>query len=113
VEVRAVALDADGYPTEETLKRLAGFEITQSAEALDYLAGTWNQFYGSLRVELMDSEKADVNAEDDERYLRLATGGWSGNEELLSAFRGSLGWHLTWVLSARGGLYIFRYPPRG
>lgn len=35
----------------------------------------------------------------------------SGNEDLIDAMRrNTMLWHVTWQLSARGGLYIFRYP---
>ena len=54
-----------------------------------------------------------VQANRGERYLRLSTGGWSGNEELVAALNTNrMVRVLSWRLSARGGLHIYQYPER-
>ena len=106
-------LDADGYPTEKTLERLRTWSATDAAGALDFVAESWNS-YGDVSHSLTghESEAIVIDADAIERYLRLATGGWSGNENLIEALsENSALWALTWRLSARGGLYIFQYPP--
>ena len=76
---------------------------------LDLVEEAWDKSYGSSRDELTYAEWRVVGGEEGDRYLRLATGGWSWNEAVLSAFHdNTLGWMFHWVLSARGGLRIFK-----
>ena len=103
--------DADGYPSEDTLSALRDWPMTDSAGALDFLKAAWSS-YGTATHTLTAHEGYLVHAEPDRKYLRVATGGWSGNESLIQAMREApLGgvWMWTWQLSARGGLYIFAY----
>jgi len=52
-----------------------------------------------------------TNCEEQPKFLRLATVGWSGNEALVDALaRNAVIYSLTWRLSSRGGLHIFEYP---
>lgn len=41
------------------------------------------------------------------RFLYLSTGGWSGNEDIISVLENTPFWWLYWVSSRRGGHYIF------
>jgi len=43
-------------------------------------------------------------------WLQLHTGGWSGNEEIVSALKTTMFWMLCWQKSERGGHYYFRLP---
>lgn len=100
--------DSDGYPTDDTLEAIE--QTADPAAALYYLAAAWQSFYGSVCFTLSPSE-ADIVDRDGGKYLRLSTGGWSGNESLIEAYRHNrIAWMMTWQLSARGGLFIFRYP---
>lgn len=103
--------DEDGYPSEETLLALRDWPMEDAAGALDFLAAAWHwQEFGVSR-ELKPAEAEVVHAEPEDRFLRLATGGWSGNEELIDVFSSRMIYSVTWRLSARGGLHIFQYPP--
>jgi hypothetical protein len=103
-------LDKDGYPTPATLCSIKKWPATDCAGALDFVAECWSD-YGTIRTSLTDHELYLVNRDTTARYLRLATGGWSGNEDLIGAMmENTMLWALTWRLSARGGLYIFQYP---
>ena len=45
------------------------------------------------------------------KWIKFATGGWSGNEEIIGAMRSNYGiWSLLWESSHRGGLHIFHKP---
>ena len=101
--------DRDGYPTDEALLHLE--QLANPAETLDYARELWNRAYGSAGELLKPSENAVVHAKPGERHLRLATGGWSGNESVIGALKANiLVWAFTWQLSASGGLHIFKYP---
>lgn len=102
--------DADGYPTEETLDALRDWPTADPVGALDFLKAAWVTAYGSVAHDISAHEAAVLLAGREDRFLRLATGGWSGNESLLGTFRESFIGYLTWRLSAAGGLHIFRYP---
>ena len=91
----APTFDRSGYPTEETLAYLRTLPWT--AAAMEFLDCAWNHHYGSV------SEGA--------AELRLATGGWSGNEDVIHALMESPFWSQGWQSSHRGGLHVFRTPP--
>jgi len=45
-------------------------------------------------------------------FLKIATGGWSGNEEMISALQdNAVFWALYWESSHRGGLFQFKIIP--
>lgn len=102
--------DADGYPTDETLEALETWDWHEAAAGLKFAAAAWHwpEWVGE---ELRENERGIVNAETGERFVRFATGGWSGNESVIAALkRNRVLCALTWCLSARGGLHIFKYP---
>lgn len=105
----------EGYPTEECEKKLESFgweDASEINDGLDFLRDVWNTGYGTASHELRESEMDLVHMRgQDEKFLRLATGGWSGNEDLISAFSKSLSHFACWRLDAIGGLHIYRYMP--
>lgn len=91
----------------DVLERLRTWPVEDAAAGLDVLISHWSD-YGSWRSWLSESEAEVVQAVPDERYLRLATGGWADNEAIIAAWRANRPcWMQTWRLSARGGLFIF------
>ena len=95
-------LDKDGYPSERTLERLSGWDmLTQPLEELlSLLATNWK--WGLKRTDWKDGTIK----------LYLATGGWSGNEEIIAALSNNyLFWSLCWDKSKRGGAYWFTISP--
>lgn len=108
-------LDADGYPTDDTLRAIETWPW-QDIEGLFKLIRElwWIKGWGVTDT-LTEAEKEvchdDIHSTLQPcRYLRFATGGWSGNESLIHALRRNhIVWSTTWVLSARGGLHIFRF----
>jgi len=102
--------DKNGYPTENELEKLRilcdGYltdyrngipKITK--EIIEYLKEIWNWD---------DYIIWDENASN----LELHTGGWSGNEGIISILEKSAFWWLHWVKSERGGHHYFQisYP---
>jgi hypothetical protein len=53
-----------------------------------------------------------LGVEHDGRKLELHTGGWSGNEEIISVLQNSMFWVMYWQKSERGGHYYFELPER-
>jgi hypothetical protein len=67
---------------------------------LTFLEDVWNSHYGSFKLTGKKVLK-----------LRLATGGWSGNEDIVCSLQDTnenMFWACFWEKSKRGGLYIFR-----
>lgn len=89
--------DADGYPTEATLRAIRKWDCTSAKarnEFREFVRKAWRY--------------ADTSWRQGNRYLRISTMGWSGNESLISAMQENfLFWSLTWVESKRGGHYTF------
>lgn len=102
-------LDRDGYPTEETLTRIQRWPADDVNGALDYARAAWH-WPESARETLTPCERELVHAAETDRYVRFATGGWSGNESIIAALNGNLDIRMRcWCLHARGGLHIYRY----
>lgn len=106
-------LTPEGYPTEETLQRIARWEITPSGWWADCRAllafvrqlwhfGDWGWLEEPLSADGLLIPRPM-------RLYRLSTGGWSGNENLIAAMEENfLFWGLCWYSHRRGGHYEFR-----
>ena len=106
-------IDADGYPSEATLHALETWDWRDLGGALDFLYAAWVAQHGEATGEVTAHEAAVIRAYKEARYLRLATGGWSGNEDLIGAFQcNHMAWIICWRMSAAGGLFILQYPER-
>lgn len=99
----------DDYPTEATLQTIRNWKLEDADALLDYVAAAWHWPDFGVSHELRPEEALVVHAEPGERFLRLATGGWSGNESLIDALDESWGSFGAWRLSACGGLHIYQY----
>lgn len=93
--------DGDGYPTRSTLRTIERWPIKSGADCRSLLA--W------VRPVWRYGESGGWRQSG--AWYRLATGGWSGNEEIESALRrNGVFWALCWWSSHRGGLTRFRVP---
>jgi len=102
--------DADGYPTEETLDQIKTWPADDIAACLDFARAAWH-WSDWCDEDLSAAEREVLHAEPGERFARFATGGWSGNEDIIAALKANMMIRgLAWRLSASGGLHIFRYP---
>ena len=110
--MNAPLFDSDGYPSDETRDALMDWPITDAAGALDFLSAAWHWPEWGVRHALSDAEMVLVHGDPrTDKFLRLATGGWSGNEALICSLELNPCLHsLTWCLSTRGGLHIYQYP---
>lgn len=107
-------LDEDGYPTGSCL----GYLRACSADAaFAILQENWWPFDGTgISGDLSPAEREIIEGLSPQvdlrsrQYLRLVTGGWSGNEDMLEAVSQNGLVMLWWRLSVRGGLYVFENP---
>jgi len=98
-------LDSDGCPTEETLKKISGWECTDFRGCMEFVKSIWAYAdWGWHETNEADWIKTDkVN-----RVYRISTAGWSGNESIISALKkNSILWFLNWWESRRGGHFVF------
>lgn len=89
------------YPTDDELKRITDWPLpctTETAQAwFDFIRDCWWQ--------------PDWGWSQDGDTLNISTGGWSGNEEIISAMQSNfIFWSLCWESHRRGGHYTFKLP---
>ena len=82
------------YPTEDELERIRKWPCEDFHSLMEFVHELWEfKEFGWTR--------------DGDIYI-LATGGWSGNEDLIDALQGNLMfWSFYWEQSTRGGKHIF------
>lgn len=93
--------DANGYPTEETLRTIEAlpFGTREERNAFShFVIAAWNCEYGTI-----SHGHAGTT-------LSMSTGGWSGNESIIQALANNFAfWSLAWLLSKRGGRHEFSW----
>jgi hypothetical protein len=93
--------DEDGYPTEDALELIKSWPWQDTDGCFNFIRQMW-QWNNMMWTQTDDGEKITYN---------ISTGGWSGNEGLVSALQENhVIWMFTWVQSKRGGHYIFELP---
>ena len=85
------------YPTEAELQTIRDWPLTDPRGLMAFVKSIWwSSDWGW--------------AEKGERYF-ISTGGWSGNEEIISVLmEKSIFWSMYWTGSHRGGHYEFEIP---
>lgn len=97
MSAQSPTFDADGYPTNETENAISLWDDKDAAGWIDYIREAWNHHYGRIWEE--------------DGMVKFATGGWSGNESVITAMRENyVLWSLLWESSHRGGLEVLRKP---
>ena len=94
--------DSNGYPTPATLRRIRRWPMDDWRNLIRFLREAWWPDFGRKG---QDGKSHGFRWRGS--WLRLATGGWSGNEEIVGALRQSEFWIFHWYKSVRGGLYLF------
>jgi uncharacterized phage protein (TIGR01671 family) len=104
-------LDEDGYPTDLALtliKEANPFEKNPH-DLMDFVKGLWQY------TDWGWSEKKKKNYDGKKAILySISTGGWSGNEDIISALKNNKNffWTLYWQESRVGGHYKFLIPKK-
>lgn len=90
------------YPTEEELKMIEEWDYKDCDGLAQFVVNLWE--YDSVKYEEWENDEFG----DPYRMLWLATGGWSGNEDIIGALhRNRMFNMLCWQSSHRGGLHIY------
>lgn len=109
VPMVAPTFDESGdYPSDETLQAIRNWPASQINACLEFARAAWH-WENWATEELRPHEREMVHAEEGQRFLRLATGGWSGNEEIVGALNDNMWARHQWCLSASGGLHIYEF----
>jgi len=87
------------YPSKESLEKIKNWDMTKDNpfELADFICAVWNENCGVAEL-----------AGKRVKTLKLWTGGWSGNEDIIRAIMESDFWTLYWERSIRGGFYVFK-----
>jgi hypothetical protein len=94
--------DKDGDITDETYNTIQTWNLQKGWNSfIDYIEKCYDKNYGRFEID----KEANM--------LKIATGGWSCNETVISAMRANiLFWSLHWELSKRGGYFEFSLPTK-
>jgi len=89
--------DSNEYPTEETLKAIK----------------EWNHPFDGFEEFLTEAFNGYGRVWREKGLLNIATGGWSGNEDMIGALQDNfIFWTIHWEASRRGGLFQFKTIPQ-
>lgn len=110
-----MTFDSDGYPTEESLKTISGWSDFSSngyAEWIEYIKELW---YWPDFIWVDESENLMVRELNEillrgSSVLKISTGGWSGNESIISAMRENIMWSFNFLSHRNGGHYELKLP---
>lgn len=82
------------YPNEEELEKIKTWDCNDFHGLMSFVHALW--------------ELKSWGWSQDGDIYSISTGGWSGNEDLISALKQNMMfWMLYWQRSTRGGHYIF------
>ena len=94
-------IDGQKYPTKEDLKRIEEWDFKDFSGLLDFIEECW--WYSDWGFKKKGKKVI---------WLELHTGGWSGNEDIISAFQSNfICWSMSWLKTVKGGHYYFKYIP--
>ena len=86
-------VDYEDYPFDEDLQRIKDWPFNDIDSVFAFVKSLWHWGVGP---------EWEMNG-----VLYLATGGWSGNESIISAMMENIGIAARWICSARGGAHEF------
>lgn len=87
----------EDYPTESELDKIAAWKPGDYSELIAYIEIYINKYGRLTRLE--------------NGRVEIATGGWSGVEDIISALMDNhIFWAICWQSSHRGGLSVFKLP---
>lgn len=113
----------DGYPSSQTLHCISTVACVDAdigaRVCLNWAKGAWcderpvsgwRANLGTVSDTLSSQELSMIHAKAGEKFMRFATGGWQGNEDIIAAVKKNPTTNDVWCLSTREGVHIYRYP---
>ena len=98
------------YPDSADIEALKKYNVLKQGvdDFIKLLASAWNSDMGRMDTHIIEDTGMIVNRSI---QIELATGGWSGNEEVISALHDNewFLWSMFWQKSERGGLHVFQF----
>jgi hypothetical protein len=102
--------DAGDYPAESTLEAIKAWDPMRVNSLLAFVAKAWHWPEFGVSHTLRPEEAVIVDAQPGDVFLRLATGGWSGNEDIINALeQNRVASAFTWKFTSASGLHIYEY----
>jgi len=96
-------LDDDGYPTDEALDKIKNWPLQDVVGCLKYAQQLWC-YPDRVKV---DVRKHPWYDDKTQTIICFSTGGWSGNESVISALESNFGVSSRWEMSMRGGYHEY------
>lgn len=105
--------DVNGYPTDETLDAIEHWPINKASDAealMDFIGRAWSYpDYWRKQDHWRDQSRYGIASRTVYRYT-FSTGGWSGNESLVTALEHNVLAQMLGAYSWRvGGHYEYRF----
>jgi hypothetical protein len=104
-------MDAQGYPTDETLRMIREWPIERFSDCealLEFVGRAW--WHPEMFQRTARRRRPHPSLLPRHRWT-VSTGGWSGNESLIDALEAhETFWHMCWESSRRGGHFEFEVP---
>jgi len=96
----------DNYHEEKDLKMIKDWDIHDPRGLVEFLEEIWWTPEFGFHI----SRGRSSPFQEWVMRINLSTGGWSGNEEIISTLRETMFWVLYWHTHRRGGHYTFEIP---
>jgi hypothetical protein len=89
--------DADGYPSDDTIEAIEKWPTEDFVNCLKFAEKAYQkQHYGVWKKQ--------------DGWIKIATGGWSGNESIVYALKTQVYWKFLFLAQTSGGAYYIKDP---
>ncbi len=96
-------MNTEIYPIEEELHKIRGWSFIDFTGLMGFIHGIWEY--------VAEPNPSWCGWKQKGLVYWLHTGGWSGNESIISAMQENhIFWAMCWLSSKRGGHYKFHIP---